>query len=206
MEDVQQMMSSFEAAARGAIQQAKEALARQGSGAAAGGAGGAGPPDLEDWAADPLGALANAAATFPSVVYEETMKFVHAVDWREPWIIGLLAAEALLLLLIAATRRRTNFQGILFLVVGAIIFGAPRINALCASRWETFARQPYFDPSGLFITTMLSGPLLVCEVVIVINHLVELCRMIIKVKRAQLRAEARRVSAGNGAQEPKKER
>jgi hypothetical protein len=38
---------------------------------------------------------------------------------------------------------------------------------------------------------MVSGPLLVINIIIVVNHLIELSRLIVKVKRAELRAKSK---------------
>jgi len=75
-----------------------------------------------------------------------------------------------LLLIVVFTRNRTTFQGILFLVLGAVIYCAKYLNVYLENNWEAFSRQPYFDKSGLFISIMLSGPLLVINMVIVVSR------------------------------------
>lgn len=128
---------------------------------------------------------------------EQVQQFVHAIDWGEKWIISLVSVEAALFLIVLFTRQRTNFQGILFLVLGALIYCAKYINVYCARNWEIFAKQPYFDEQGLFISAMVSGPLLVINMAIVVNHLIVLSGLIVKAKTAELKYKAReRASRG----------
>ncbi|QDZ26074.1 hypothetical protein HOP50_20g86250 [Chloropicon primus] len=122
---------------------------------------------------------------------EQAKQFYNAVDWSEQWIQALLASELVLLLIVVFTRNRTTFQGILFLVLGAVIYCAKYLNVYLENNWEAFSRQPYFDKSGLFISIMLSGPLLVINMVIVVNHLIVLSGLIVRVKTAELKAKAR---------------
>ena len=44
--------------------------------------------------------------------------FYKAVNWSEPFILGLMAFHALMILAIVFTRKRTNIQGILLLICG----------------------------------------------------------------------------------------
>merc|ERR1711937_982314 len=115
------------------------------------------------------------------------MGFVSAINWREPWIMALCGTELLLAILVLLTRKHTTFQACLFIVLGLVIYCAKYLNAYCEKNWESFATQPYFDNQGLFISAMLSGPLLVINIIIVVNHLIELSRLIVKVKRAELK-------------------
>ncbi|OAY82867.1 transmembrane protein 18 [Ananas comosus] len=117
--------------------------------------------------------------------------FFHAIDWKEPWLIGLLAFHVLLLLATIITRKHVNFQLFLSILAFSGVYLAERINTLLGEHWKSFASQNYFDPQGLFISVLWSGPLLLIAILIVVNTLITLCVLIVKWKRAELRHRAR---------------
>lgn len=110
-----------------------------------------------------------------------------------------------------------------------MIYCAKYLNVYLEQNWSSFSRQPYFDASGLFISVVLSAPLLVINMVIVVssyflkvpgsiltqhtfsltphlpptqvNHLIVLSGLVVQVKRAQLKHKAR-----EAAREAKKDR
>ena len=40
------------------------------------------------------------------------------------------------------------------------VYNAQRLNSYLARHWQAFARQPYFDEQGVFISAVVSAPLL----------------------------------------------
>jgi hypothetical protein len=46
------------------------------------------------------------------------------------------------------------------LLAAGTVYNAQRLNALLAQHWRSFARQPYFDEQGIFISAVVSAPLL----------------------------------------------
>jgi len=132
---------------------------------------------------------------------DQAQQFYQAVDWSERWLQALVATECFLLILVLVTRHRTTFQGILFVILGAVIYCAKYLNVYLEQNWSSFSRQSYFDASGLFISVVLSAPLLVINMVIVVNHLIVLSGLVVQVKRAQLKHKAR-----EAAREAKKDR
>ncbi|KAI5668397.1 hypothetical protein M9H77_18250 [Catharanthus roseus] len=123
--------------------------------------------------------------------YNNFMGFFHAIDWKEPWLIGLLAFHVFLLCLAIISRRNINFQMCLFLLALAGVYLAERLNMLLAENWRSFATQNYFDPHGVFLSVLWSGPLLVISIVILINTMFSLCYLIVRWKKAELRHRAR---------------
>ncbi|KAJ1418350.1 Transmembrane protein [Sesbania bispinosa] len=119
------------------------------------------------------------------------MGFFHAIDWKEPWLMGLLAFHVGLLLVAIISRKNTNFQMLLFLLTLAGVYLAERLNSFLGKNWKSFSGQNYFDPSGLFMSVLWSGPLLVIAMIILINTLFSLCYLIVRWKRAELRHRAR---------------
>ena len=124
-------------------------------------------------------------------IKESTLGFIHAVDWKETWLIALLTTLLALLCFVLLTRRQTNMQCVLFVFLSVIVFTAENINNFLASHWTSFAKQPYFDKHGVFISTVLTGPLLIIMMTIVINLLRETVSLMIKSKRAEFRVKAK---------------
>ncbi|CAJ1947888.1 unnamed protein product [Sphenostylis stenocarpa] len=123
--------------------------------------------------------------------YDNFMGFIHAVDWKEPWIMGLVGFHAVLVLVTIISRKKTDFQMFLFLLTLAGVYLAETLNKFLGKNWKSFSGQNYFDPSGLFMSILWSGPLLIISMIILINTLVSLCYLIVKWKRAELRHRAR---------------
>ena len=93
--------------------------------------------------------------------YEDAMGFYHAVRWGEPWVAGLLAFHVAYLALVVATRRNQNVQFALFLCTCAAVYAAQPLNGLLHRHWQRLGfTQDYFDPRGVFMSCLYSGPLL----------------------------------------------
>ena len=46
-----------------------------------------------------------------------------------------------------------------------MVYNAQRINTNLQAHWKAFARQPYFDDQGVFISALVSAPLLIIMLV-----------------------------------------
>ncbi|KAM7507632.1 hypothetical protein LguiA_018085 [Lonicera macranthoides] len=123
--------------------------------------------------------------------YENFMGFFHAIDWKEPWLMYLMAFHAVLLLVTIFSRKNINFQMFLFLLALAGVYLAERLNSFLGENWKSFAGQNYFDPQGVFLSVLWSGPLLVISIIILVNTLFSLCQLIVRWKRAELKHRAR---------------
>ncbi|KAK9758194.1 hypothetical protein RND81_01G214200 [Saponaria officinalis] len=117
--------------------------------------------------------------------------FFHAIDWKEPWLMGLLGFHFLLLVMFLFTRKNVNFQMCLFLLALSGVFLAERLNRFLGNHWQSFATQNYFDPLGVFLSVLWSGPLLIIAMLILVNTLFSLCHLIVRWKRAELKHRAR---------------
>ncbi|GAB2271949.1 hypothetical protein Dimus_006777 [Dionaea muscipula] len=126
-----------------------------------------------------------------SPAYDNFIGFFHAIDWKEPWLMSLLGFHVLLVFITIFSRRNINFQMCLFLLMLAGVYSAERLNRFLGQNWKSFSSQNYFDPHGIFLSTLWSGPLLVIAMAIVINTLISLCHLIVQWKRAELRHRAR---------------
>ncbi|KAF9670656.1 hypothetical protein SADUNF_Sadunf13G0091500 [Salix dunnii] len=123
--------------------------------------------------------------------------FFHAIDWKEPWLMGLTVFHLLLLILTIVSRKHINFQMSLFLLALAGVYLSERLNRVLGDNWRSFASQNYFDPHGVFLSVLWSGPLLIIAIIILINTLFSLCYMIVRWKRAELRHRARQARESN---------
>ncbi|KAI3683775.1 hypothetical protein L1987_84290 [Smallanthus sonchifolius] len=117
--------------------------------------------------------------------------FFHAIDWKEPWLVGLMVFHFMVLITIVTSRKNINFQMYLFLLSLAGVYLAERLNTVLSDNWKSFAGQNYFDRHGVFLSVLWSGPLLVFATIILVNTLFSLCHLIVKWKRAELKHSAR---------------
>uniref|UniRef100_A0ACD6AFN2 Uncharacterized protein n=1 Tax=Avena sativa TaxID=4498 RepID=A0ACD6AFN2_AVESA len=108
-------------------------------------------------------------------VVDSFVGFFHAIDWKVTTI----------------SRRNIKFQLILSALVFSGIFLAEKLNTFLAQNWKCFTSQNYFDPQGLLISVMWSGPLFVITILIMVNTLVMLCMLMLRWKRAELKHRAR---------------
>ncbi|KAG5224685.1 transmembrane protein [Salix suchowensis] len=134
--------------------------------------------------------------------------FLHAIDWTSSrasfvrsWIIGILLAHL--------DPRSMCFPGggvsshpkkkkkKVACISLAGVYLAEKINRVMGDCWRSFASQNYFDPHGVFLSVVWSGPLLIIATIILMNSLFSLCYMIVRWKRAELRHRARLARGSN---------
>uniref|UniRef100_A0A7S1T5J4 Transmembrane protein 18 n=1 Tax=Tetraselmis chuii TaxID=63592 RepID=A0A7S1T5J4_9CHLO len=141
-----------------------------------------------------------------SGLVEDFMQFAHAVDWTEAWLMGLLGAEVVLFLAVLLFRKNTTFQGAAFFFCAGVVKFSERINSYLATQWEKFATQPYFDTRGVFISAVMSAPLILIMFVILINYLLASVNLLVKMKRKELQYKARQRAKEDGGEGTKKEK
>lgn len=59
-----------------------------------------------------------------------------------------------------------------------LVYTSERLNKMLGGQWQTFAGQPYFDKNGIFISAVLSAPLVLDMLVILVglpNHVFCYC-------------------------------
>lgn len=54
-----------------------------------------------------------------------------------------------------------------------LVFSSERLNALGARHWQRFAGQNYFDGSGIFVSAVLSAPLVFTMFVTLVRPFLE---------------------------------
>mmetsp|Transcript_1235 Transcript_1235/g.3586 ORF Transcript_1235/g.3586 Transcript_1235/m.3586 type:complete len:144 (+) Transcript_1235:83-514(+) len=110
---------------------------------------------------------------------------------QEPWLVGLFAFETLLLLMVLVFRKSTWFQTVVFFFCAGSVKMAESINSFLASRWTDFATQPYFDPRGVFISAVMSAPLMLIMFVVLINYLLSSVSLLVDMKAKEIKFKAR---------------
>eukprot|EP01026_Neomeris_dumetosa_P053150 TRINITY_DN4743_c0_g2_i2.p2 TRINITY_DN4743_c0_g2~~TRINITY_DN4743_c0_g2_i2.p2 ORF type:complete len:175 (+),score=10.79 TRINITY_DN4743_c0_g2_i2:60-584(+) len=121
-----------------------------------------------------------------------SLGFFYAIDWSEPWILSILSVHVILFLIVIITRKNLTVQGALFFGMMMVVFFAQQLNDLGNIHWKKFAHQPYFDENGFFISMVISLPFVGIMLIIVINYLISLAKLLVKMKRQQLRYEMRK--------------
>jgi hypothetical protein len=104
--------------------------------------------------------LVKESSIAPQTAWEHWSSFSAAVNWNETWIRGLIAFHIFMLLAVIITRKNSDVQSVLFIVLGLIVYFSERLNSYCSEHWKDFATQDYFDKSGIFTGLMLSFPII----------------------------------------------
>lgn len=139
--------------------------------------------DLDDVVADFLhdnkGGMGGGYDSFSAIV----LGFVHAVDWaNEPWLQALLGAQAMAWVVAGAFRSNMGVQCAIFAAGAVTVLASEAANEWGAAHWKDFAGQNYFDKHGVFLTAVLTCPLLVLLLLQVLNALYITSWLLIKTK------------------------
>ncbi|XP_065367965.1 transmembrane protein 18 [Calliphora vicina] len=118
--------------------------------------------------------------------------FLMSIDWRDPWLIGLIILHILTTTTTLMTRNNTNFQIFLFLILLSAVYFSESINEYAALNWRSFSKQQYFDSNGLFISTVFSIPILLNCMLLIGAWLYNSTKMMATLKTAQLKDKVRR--------------
>merc|ERR1711967_226572 len=119
------------------------------------------------------------------------MGFFHAVDWSERWIVGIWCFHAVLFLSVILTRRHNGWQFFFLCLIFGIVRLSETINTYCAANWRAFSKQNYFDSQGVFMSSVVSAPLLCMAGFMAINGVYQCGGLLVTVKQNQLKKEYR---------------
>lgn len=117
----------------------------------------------------------------------DSSSFIRAIDWDEPFIIGLGLFHCLTFVFLIATRRSPTFLISNFLFLTVAVLSASSINSYLARHPPT--KQNYFDANGVWITAVYAFPLLINMIISLTLLLVYVSSRLIHVKRLQLAAK-----------------
>jgi transmembrane protein 18 len=136
----------------------------------------------------------------PQSSWDQFQAFKAAISWSEPFILSLLCFHILMFVVNIFVMRSDNLVGrfllIAFFVV--VIRGAEVLNRYGSSNWEKFATQNYFDQNGVFVSLMLSAPLLLIAFIHLIVLLRESKNLLIEVKTLELKDKLKKKSKQSG--------
>lgn len=134
------------------------------------------------------------------VFWDNLMAFLHAVDWTETWIRGILAGHVAIFLLVLLCRRNTGVLSGVFLLLGALVYFGENINSVAGQHWQAFARQDYFDEHGIFYSSIVSGPAIITLLMVLVFYLLQATSLMVQVKKKEIIHKARqRAKAEAGA-------
>ncbi|XP_022914255.1 transmembrane protein 18 [Onthophagus taurus] len=113
--------------------------------------------------------------------------FILSIDWRDPWLIGLIAFHLTVTLMALLTRNYGNLQALLFFFLILLVYFSESINEIASANWKMFSRQQYFDSNGLFISIVFSIPILLNCMLMVGSWLWQSTQLMRNIKIAQLK-------------------
>jgi len=122
--------------------------------------------------------------------------FLAAIHWDEPLVLGLAGLQVAFLATAILTRKNNTAQMVLLVLALAGVLSASRLNAYGSTHWREWGvSQNYFDTFGVFVSCMLSLPLIITSFGILLNAVVRASNMLVKVKRKQLGVERKQKAA-----------
>ena len=136
----------------------------------------------------------------PGSFTEMVYGFLHAVDWSERWLVGLGGVYIFLIVFVVLGRRSQVVRVGVYTMGLLVIMSAESINAYGAAHWREFATQNYFDPNGLFVSVVLSTPILLLCTSLLVYSLYEASTLIVAVGKEKLKAKARAHAQNHHAQ------
>lgn len=126
--------------------------------------------------------------------------FRSAITWSEPFILGLITFHIITLIVTLYVTKRCGMKGrmALLTLLAVVVRSAELFNGYGAKNWESFATQNYFDERGIFISTMMSAPLLLMALYMLISYLREASYLLVEVKKHQIKEKQKKSKGNNG--------
>jgi len=94
--------------------------------------------------------------------------FLQALDWTEAWPYFCIAFHVTLFMVITSLRHHSTVQGVLFLGMLLAVYMAEYVNEILSQHHRIFTKHQYFDSNGLFISIVVSLPMLLnCTTILV---------------------------------------
>eukprot|EP01059_Diplonema_ambulator_P033098 TRINITY_DN6779_c0_g3_i1.p1 TRINITY_DN6779_c0_g3~~TRINITY_DN6779_c0_g3_i1.p1 ORF type:complete len:221 (+),score=39.45 TRINITY_DN6779_c0_g3_i1:59-664(+) len=134
--------------------------------------------------------------------YDEAMAFYSAVDWNEWWIRCMGGVHAVLWgvwLCTVIFGSSSNFKIGFFGIVVLLTLSASYLNDYGSDHWKEFSTQNYFDANGTFLAVTWCFPMLLLLFFLLIQILLDVGRLLVKVKAEQFKRERARK---HGKKEP----
>jgi transmembrane protein 18 len=120
---------------------------------------------------------------------ENLSAFRSAITWTEPFIVSIIVFQIFMFLTCIYVSRYNDTLAprlILMIFMASMVKGSEYINTYGHAHWQEYCTQNYFDTQGVFISTMICGPLLLDSFMMLCFYLREASQLLIQVKRMQL--------------------
>uniref|UniRef100_A0A7S1KRC8 Transmembrane protein 18 n=1 Tax=Percolomonas cosmopolitus TaxID=63605 RepID=A0A7S1KRC8_9EUKA len=131
--------------------------------------------------------------TYYTPLSQSLHAFFHAINFTDnlAFFSVVVSCDLVLVLFVVFTwRRMINVHMVLIALIFAFVYLSERINAWMALNYKLLTlTENYFDANGIFYSTFVSAPLLLICVLILFEFLMEMCDMMVLVKRRQLMSE-----------------
>lgn len=139
---------------------------------------------------------------------ENIQAFRSAINWTEPFILGVVAFQVIMFVLALVVSRQNVGLGArlsVMIFIAVIVRTAERWNALCAQHWEQIATQNYFDKNGVFVAVVVCCPLLMDCLIMLLMFIREAAGLLVKVKSNEMRRKQKKQSTSKGGKKKGKD-
>jgi len=89
--------------------------------------------------------------------------------------------------ILATKRRSLTGRSILMGTIFIVVRSAEKLNDYGSENWEQFASQNYFDKRGVFVSLMISAPLLFISACMLVSIVREASSLLIEVKTREFK-------------------
>jgi len=117
--------------------------------------------------------------------------FLKSFDWSEPWLYVLGMSYLILYTGVYVSRKNSAIQIFTFIFLLLTVYMAEDINEYLSKNHRLFTRHQYFDSQGMFISVVMSTPLLLIGAFIAGNWFKLSAKLMTDVKVMQLRQQQR---------------
>lgn len=139
---------------------------------------------------------------------ENIEAFRSAINWTEPFIIGVVAFQIVMFVLALMISRQNVGMGprlTVMVFIALVVRTAERWNALCAQHWERIATQNYFDKNGVFVAVVVCCPLLLDCLIMLLMFVREAAGLLVKVKTNEMKRKQKKQSTSGGRKKGEKQ-
>lgn len=142
---------------------------------------------------------------YPTLDTEHLIKPINGIityfqsfDWSEPWLYGLFFFYIFLYTSVYITRRNSTIQSFTFMLILLVVYMAEDLNEYLAKNHKQFTSHQYFDSNGLFISIVMSTPLLFASAFIAANWFRLSTELMTQVKTLQIQQRMRKQNRTSG--------
>ncbi|KAI7820303.1 transmembrane protein 18-domain-containing protein [Gamsiella multidivaricata] len=121
-----------------------------------------------------------------------TSGFISSIEWQQTWIQLILAMHLIIFIAIILLRNKPNPLAAMFFCIIVLTALSEPLNSIGSRHWQLFSDDNYFDAHGVFTSIVWAAPLLTNAILAVLLLLRTTVKMLVKVKREQLKDSKRK--------------